>query len=104
MYVYEMVFSKWLNEIERVFFKNNSLSAIVFFIRQMKSLIELELEEFRKDCLSKHKDDLLSLYQEVYQESTVHLDIMEKDFINTGRAEVCDVIYLEVIKRYVFKI
>ncbi|UTO20669.1 hypothetical protein NGC85_06190 [Acinetobacter sp. Z1] len=104
MKVYEMVFHKGFDESTRFFFNINNTASRKHFMKLMREDVDRELSDFKKSCVSDAKYDLLNLFQEVYAESHFHLDTMEKDFIQNGKAIFFDNIFLSVEEREVLKI
>ena len=62
MKIYEMIFHKGAYEKTQLFYKINNKSSRKHFIEQIKLEIDTELNDFKNNCDSHHKKDLLSLF------------------------------------------
>jgi len=76
MKIYEMIFHKGTYEKTNLFYKVNNKCSRQHFIEQIRLELDIELDHFQRTCISEHKNDLLSLFKEVHQESYHHIDTM----------------------------
>lgn len=70
----------------------------------LRNDIDIELNDFKVECLNDVNIDLFTLYEEIHKESHFHLDSMEKDFIKNGKAKFDEQIFMSIIKRKMYKI
>lgn len=97
--IYEMIYQKCTNENSSYFFTENNLNTRKQFVEFLHVEIKKELEDFKTFCSSGSKDDLLKLYEEIYAESTHHLNEMKQNFIEASYASFDDCINLNVFER-----
>ena len=104
MKIYEMIFHKGTYEKTNLFYKVNNKCSRQHFIEQIRLDLDIELNHFQRTCISEHKNDLLSLFKEVHQESYHHIDTMAKNFIQSSKAEFDQHICLEIKEHLVLNI
>lgn len=104
MKIYEMIFHKGAYEKTQLFYKIYNKSSRKHFIEQIKLEIDTELNDFKNNCDSHHKKDLLSLFNIVHKESHLHINTMAKDFIRNSNAEIDQHVFLEIKEHDVLSI
>lgn len=104
MKIYEMIYNKGLQESSHLFFDNNNIKSRKIFVKLMREEINQELINFEKNCEFSENNDLLNLFKEVWEESHSHLNLMENEFVETGKAILFDDMFLIVKEIFVIKI
>lgn len=102
--IYKMTYQKCTNESASMLFMDNNYISRKLFIQMVRDDIDMELNSFKKYCLSDIKNDLFSLYEEIHKENHFYLNSMESEFIKNGKANYDNQIFLSVVEISVFKI
>ena len=71
-----MIFHKGAYEKTQLFYKINNKSSRKHFIEQIKLEIDTELNDFKNNCDSHHKKDLLSLLFYVLEHPVLYVPII----------------------------
>lgn len=104
MKIYEMVFHKGTYEQTKLFYAVNNEASRQHFLDYIRLELSTELNDFKLSCFSNNKHDLLLLFQEVYQESLLHINAMADDFIQNSNAIFDQFISLNVEEHEIVKL
>jgi hypothetical protein len=104
MKIYEMIFHKGTYERTNEFYTINNKRSRKHFIDKIRLELDMELNDFKINCNSEHRNDLLLLFKEVHQESHLHLNTMAKSFIQSSKAEFDQHICLEIKEHIVLSL
>ena len=103
MKIYEMIFHKGTYEQTRLFYAVNNKDSRQHFLEHIRLELDTELSDFKLSCVSDSKNDLLSLFQEVHQESLLHINAMANSFIQKSNAKFDQYISLTVKEHKVLR-
>lgn len=93
-----MIFSKGIEEPERMLYLTNTIEARKHFISKMKNIINAELETLKK---AQNDDDINYFFEEIYNETNSYLEKMTDSFINDGIARLDAFIFLLIEERFI---
>lgn len=102
MKVYEMIFNRGNDEILHSFYNENDCISRQHFIDFLHIELDQELEDFKNNCTSNDKQDLLILLEQINKENHHYINQLAPQFIDQAHSQLDPYIsmYVEVHQYY----